>query len=85
MNVKLKIVQIGNSQGLRLPKLLLEQCGIKKEVEAEAVDGAIILRPLSKGHRKGWDQAFLEMSKQGDDKISPEILIDFDESQWQWK
>ena len=85
MSVKLKIVQIGNSQGLRLPKPLLEQCGIKKEVEAEVVDRAIILRPFSKGHRKGWDKAFLEMSKQGDDKVLDDIHNDFDENEWQWK
>ena len=85
MSVKLKIVQIGNSQGLRLPKPMLEQCGIKKEVEAEAIDGAIILRPFTKGHRKGWDCAFSEMSKRQDDKLLDTHLTDFDGSEWEWK
>jgi antitoxin MazE len=86
MSVKLKVVQIGNSQGIRLPKPLLEQCGIKKEVEAEAVEGVIVLRPIKKKHRKGWDEAFKEMSRQGDDQLlMGEGGSDFDESDWQWK
>ena len=84
MSVKLKIVQIGNSQGVRLPKLLLAQCGIKKEVEVEAVDGAIVLRPIKK-LRAGWDLSFAEMAKQGDDTLLiPALENSFDESDWQW-
>ena len=86
MSVKLKVVQIGNSQGIRLPKPLLEQCGIRKEVEVEAIEGVIVLRPIKKKHRKGWDEAFSEMSKHGDDKLlMAECSTEFDESDWQWK
>jgi len=88
MSVKLKVVQIGNSQGIRLPKPLLEQCGIKKEVEVEAVEGVIILRPIKKKHRKGWEEAFQEMAHQGDDKLLMNESgsgSEFDESEWQWK
>jgi Growth regulator len=86
MSVKLKVVQIGNSQGIRLPKPLLEQCGIKKEVEVEAIEGVIVLRPIKKKHRKGWDEAFQEMSRQNQDKLlMGEGGSTFDESEWQWK
>lgn len=86
MSVKLKVVQIGNSQGIRLPKPLLEQCGIRKEVEVEAIEGVIILRPIKKKHRKGWEEAFQEMSRHGDDKLlMSESGSKFDESDWQWK
>ena len=86
MSVKLKVVQIGNSQGIRLPKLLLDQCGIKKEVEAQAVKGVIVLRPIKKSHRKGWDEAFKEMSRQSDDQLLiSEGGSEFDESEWRWK
>jgi antitoxin MazE len=86
VSIRLKVVQIGNSQGIRLPKLLLAQCGIKKEVEAEAIEGTIVLRPAKKSARKGWDQAFLEMAQQGDDQLlaTPESTA-FDESEWEWK
>ena len=86
MSVKLKVVQIGNSQGIRLPKPLLEQCGIRKEVEAEAIEGVIVLRPTKKKHRKGWEEAFQEMARQGDDQLlMNENGSEFDESDWQWK
>ena len=84
MSVKLKIVQIGNSQGIRLPKLLLAQCGIKNEVEVEAVDGTIVLRPTKKP-RAGWAESFAEMAKHSSDAlILPDIKNDFDEGEWEW-
>ena len=84
MGVKLKIVQIGNSRGVRLPKLLLAQCGIKKEVEVEAIDGAIVLRPAKKP-RAGWEDSFAEMSKQNDDAlIISDLKNDFDDGEWEW-
>jgi antitoxin MazE len=84
MSVKLKIVQIGNSHGVRLPKPLLAQCGIQKEVEVEAIEGTIVLRPIRK-LRAGWDDAFGEMAKQGDDTpLMPMIEGQFDESNWKW-
>jgi antitoxin MazE len=84
MSIKLKIVQIGNSHGVRLPKLLLAQCGIKKEVEVEAIDGVITLRPTKK-LRAGWEDAFVEMANRGDDKLLiPTVESTFDESEWQW-
>lgn len=86
MSVKLKVVQIGNSQGIRLPKPLLEQCGIRREVEVEAIEGVIVLRPIKKKHRNGWDKAFQEMSRQGDDQLlMGEGGSEFDRSDWQWR
>lgn len=86
MSVRLKIVQIGNSQGIRLPKPLLEQCQISKEVEAEVRDGVIILRSVKKKHRQGWAVAFKEMTSHSDDKLLlGDLQNEFDESDWQWK
>jgi len=34
--IRTRIVRIGNSQGIRIPKPLLEQSGISEEVEEEA-------------------------------------------------
>jgi virulence-associated protein VagC len=40
-----KIVPIGNSRGIRIPKAMLETCGFGEEVELQAKNGALILRP----------------------------------------
>jgi antitoxin MazE len=84
--MKLKVVQIGNSQGIRIPKLMLAECGIKKEVEAEAIEGVIVLKPIQKRRRKNWGQAFKEMASLSDDKLlMPDLETSFDGSDWQWK
>ena len=44
--MRTRIVKIGNSQGVRIPKLLLERSNLAEEVELEAEDDRIIIRPI---------------------------------------
>ena len=81
-----RIVKIGNSKGIRIPKPFLDQTGIGEDVELEVENNRIIVRPVS-DPRKGWDDAFKGMAEAGDDK--PEIddkNIDhsWDDEEWQW-
>ena len=48
----LKIVQIGNSQGITIPKAIMEQCGLTDEVEV-IVEGKRIILSSKKGVREG--------------------------------
>ena len=66
--IKTRIVKIGNSQGLRIPKTLLEQSGINSEVEIEVQGNNLIIRPVEPA-RKGWKKAFIEMAENGDDVL----------------
>ena len=78
--MKARIIRIGNSRGLRIPKLLLEQYGLEGEVELTGVDGALVIRPLAKP-RAGWAAAFEEMARLGDDALlddGPESLSSWD-------
>jgi antitoxin MazE len=43
--MKGKIVRIGNSQGVRIPKPLLEEAGISGPIEMTVVDEGILLSP----------------------------------------
>ena len=52
-----KIVQIGNSQGIRIPKAIIEQCELEDEVEAIVEDKKIILSAKRKV-RDGWAELF---------------------------
>jgi antitoxin MazE len=84
--MKAKIIKIGNSQGIRIPKLFLEQTGLGEEVEIEAVDDQIIIRPLT-FPRHGWEETFQTMAESGDDRLLDGDLIGqtgWDESEWQW-
>lgn len=81
------IVKIGNSQGIRIPKPLLDQTGIKDDVELEVDKTQIIIRPISHP-RSGWDNAFRNMAENGDDALmdgNDNIAHSWDEKEWQWK
>jgi len=60
------IIKIGNSQGIRIPKSLLEQSGITADVELEAEKHRIVIRPIRTA-RYGWESAFKRMAQNGDD------------------
>ncbi len=84
--MRAKIVRIGNSQGVRIPKPLLERSGLEGDVEIEAEDNQIVIRPLHRP-RDGWSEAFQSMSKAGDDQLMDGELTgqsSFDESEWTW-
>jgi len=80
------VVKIGNSQGVRLPKPILEQTGIKEDVELEVEKNQIIIRPIS-NPRVSWDFAFKTMAEKDDDVLihgTENIPHSWDEEQWQW-
>jgi antitoxin MazE len=86
MAMKTRIVRIGNSQGIRIPKPLLEQTGLRDEVEVSVQDDALIIRPARKP-RAGWADAFREMARRGDDASlddAPPSLSSWDEDEWEW-
>jgi antitoxin MazE len=85
--MKANIVRIGNSQGIRIPKVVLEQTQLKGEVELEVRDQQILIRAVTKP-RHDWGQKFLIMAEKGDDKLldSEAIgLTSWDKEEWQWK
>jgi len=52
--MKARIVRIGNSQGIRIPKLLLEQTGLSDEVELEVRGASLVVRaPAAAGRPAG--------------------------------
>ena len=82
--IRTRIVKIGNSQGIRIPKILLEQSGIQTEVEIEVQDDHLTIRTASR-LRSGWDEAFAAMSKQCDDVLLDEVsTTDWDQVEWEW-
>ncbi len=62
------LVKIGNSQGVRLPKAVIEQAGLEKDLELEVVDGAVIIRS-QKHVRSGWAEAARKCREQNDDQL----------------
>ena len=84
--MKARIVKIGNSQGIRIPKLLLERSNLDEEVELEAEDNRIIIRS-AKQPRQDWESAFRAMAERSDDELLDKDLLaqtQWDEDEWQW-
>lgn len=84
--MRARVIKIGNSKGLRIPKPILEQTGIMDDVEIEVEKNKIIIRPV-KDVRDGWENAFKLMRKKGDDELVIEdekISHSWDEEEWQW-
>ena len=83
--MKINIIDIGNSQGIRLPKAVIEQCGFKDTIEAEIKNGKLILSANQKP-RQGWKESFKAMAKSGDDKLlEPEFFhLSSDAKDWKW-
>lgn len=82
--MKAAIIQIGNSQGLRIPKPILEQCGLHNEVELEVRNRELIIKAPSHP-RKNWEKAFAAMARKGDDQSGGFIQNQWDEEEWEWK
>lgn len=82
--MKANIIQIGNSQGIRIPKVLLEETGISGEVELESVPDGILIRNVSKP-RGNWDSVFAKLAEIDDDQqVGIEASAAFDKKEWQW-
>ena len=85
--MKSSIVRIGNSQGIRIPKVVLEQTQLKGEVELEVRDQQILIRAVAKP-RHDWGRKFRIMAEKGDDKMLDNEavgLTSWDKEEWQWK
>jgi len=85
--MKTKLIRIGNSQGVRIPKPLIEESGITDEIEMILIDDEIVLRS-AETTRKNWEASFEKMAEQDDDIILDQKEIqkqsEWDEVEWTW-
>jgi antitoxin MazE len=81
--MEVSIIKIGNSKGFRISKSILERYNITDKLEMILEKGQIVLRPVS-APRKGWNKAFKDMHKNGDDELLMDDLFE-DENLDEWK
>lgn len=82
--MKTRLVRIGNSRGIRLPKPLIIQAGLTDEVELHVRDGAIVIERASVP-RAGWAQAAKEMHERDEDQLLDlPASTRFEEEEWEW-
>ena len=84
MATKTRIVRIGNSQGIRVPKPLLDQAQLPEEVELYAEPGRLVVR-AARGPRHGWAEAAEAMRARNEDELLDELTgTAFDVEEWTW-
>jgi antitoxin MazE len=82
--MKARIVQIGNSRGIRIPKVWLDQLGLDEEVEVAVQKDKLVIRRAHRS-RQGWDEAFRSMAERGDDRLLDEpVATKWDQEEWEW-
>jgi antitoxin MazE len=83
-----KIVKIGNSKGIRLPKAVLEQCGFNDGVTIQVKDKKLIISSRKKS-REGWAKEFEKLTR--DQKKTKDDLrtirgftTQWEKDEWEW-
>ena len=82
--MKTRLVRIGNSRGVRLPKAIIAQAGLTDEVDLGVRDGAVVIARATSA-RSGWADAARQMRERDEDRLlDAPIPTRFDEKEWQW-
>jgi antitoxin MazE len=83
--MKVKLVRIGNSRGIRIPKVVLEQCGLQDVADLRVEkDRLVIVR--ERCPRQGWEEAFIAARPSSNDELLLEASPSsaFDHEDWRW-
>ncbi len=82
--MKARIVRIGNSRGVRIPKPLLEEAGLEDEVQLTLGPDGILISPAL-APRTGWAEAASRVRERGEaGLLDAPLATRFDESVWEW-
>ncbi len=82
--IRTRLVPVGNSRGLRMPKVLIDQLGLGGEVEIAVERDRLVIRSASR-RREGWDEQFRAMAARGDDAmLNAPAPTDWEKTEWQW-
>lgn len=82
--MKSKVIKIGNSRGIRIPRTILEQVGLIDDVEL-LVEGNQLIIQSPKNLRAGWEEKFQAMHQNGDDELMDGLIsTEWDENEWTW-
>ena len=84
--MKSKIVKIGNSRGVRIPKPLIKETGLGEEVEIQVEGNRLIIAPADRP-RSGWGTAFQKMAQKADDVLvdgDVQVETEWEKDEWEW-
>jgi len=80
--MEVSVIPIGNSKGIRFSKTIMEKYDIKESVEIILEKDCMVIKPMH-APRKGWDNAFASMHKNGEDQLQiPDVFADENLEEW---
>jgi antitoxin MazE len=82
--MKTRLVRIGNSIGVRIPKAILKQSELPEEVDLSVSRHRIVIRP-ARHPREGWKEAFFKAGAGKEELlIDDNLQTDWDRDEWRW-
>ena len=83
------LTKIGNSQGIRIPKPLIQQAHLENvSLELEVLENGLLIRPINNTSRETWreniKQVLLKNENSQDEALLDDFLNDNDLEDWQW-
>lgn len=83
--MRARLIRIGNSRGVRLPKPVIEQAGLREDIDVQVRGGAVVISSR-KRPRAGWAEAARELRDRGGDRlVGPQAQTAFDDAEWHWR
>ena len=82
-----RLIRVGNSQGIVLPKKLLQQYHLSGEVELHSTPDGLLIKPMASPARQGWEaqmQAALAAGQAPEGELLEGFSDAFEETEWQW-
>ena len=81
--MKVNIIKIGNSKGVRIPAFILKECNFQDEVNLRIIKGNLVISPV-KSARSDWNEIYSSMHECKDDELILNDSIDIDSEDWEW-
>ena len=79
-----QIIRVGNSRGIRIPKLLLDQLDLGSEVTLVVQGDSLVIRPARRV-RENWEEQCRTMHEHGDDRLLDDVpASNWDSHEWEW-
>jgi antitoxin MazE len=82
-----RLIRVGNSQGIVLPKKLLQQYHLTGEVDLRPTPEGLLIAPVTTPRRQDWDARFQQALAQGqapEGELLEGFSDEFEQTDWQW-
>jgi antitoxin MazE len=81
--MKARLIRIGNSRGVRLPKAVIDQVGLGDDIELRVEDNRIVITAAAPP-RTGWAEAAKRLAVASRGLLDAPSRTRFDEDEWRW-